>query len=525
MPKSSKIAYLPYPFIIAHLVVCFALLPRFQYFIEADFTSYATIARKYAAFDFFNAVNAYWSPLISWLMTPFLMVDVSAIYAFRWIVILFGAGVIWQIYKLMENQAVHPILKAGGLAATASYTVYFSLYYSMPDILPVFFLLLYFRLHSTLFLSKQKAVFVGLIGAIAYFSKAYCFPFILLHFFTVLLFLGWTDREKLVQNGKKAAWFLGSFLVFSSFWIVPISLKSNVVTIGSSGAFNYMLKMRNPSSDKLTFPMDYGLIAPPNASATSIWENPPSDLGAWNEQDYFRGNSFFVQAKIFLKNVFGLGKTLNYYNPFFYVLLLFSIIYCLSLLISKKNKAMKDNIFQVSLFACLYPSGYLMVFFTERYLWLLFVLLVVLLVLASNLIYKRLDLHSWQLIFIALGIFAVSAFAPLDRLRNLADRPAKKAEILFEDARIIQTVIPPSAKIAVNRGWMSGNTIAFLNDYQFYGESSPYRSEKHFQSDLQRFDIEYLILSNFEKSSMVEGCPEILGDKIPGTKIFWLKDF
>ena len=56
-----------------YMILGIILLPHYQYVINADGFSYVTIAQKYAHGDFSNAINGYWGPLISWLLSALLL--------------------------------------------------------------------------------------------------------------------------------------------------------------------------------------------------------------------------------------------------------------------------------------------------------------------------------------------------------------------------------------------------------------------------------------------------------------------
>jgi hypothetical protein len=62
----------PWWIMASYLIVCAVALPWHLHRVGPDASAYLTIARKYNAGDFHNAVNGYWSPLLSWLIAPFL---------------------------------------------------------------------------------------------------------------------------------------------------------------------------------------------------------------------------------------------------------------------------------------------------------------------------------------------------------------------------------------------------------------------------------------------------------------------
>lgn len=57
------------------------MLKYYQYNLFNDDISYINIARGYAAGEWYESINGYWSPLISFLITPFLIFSSEPSYA------------------------------------------------------------------------------------------------------------------------------------------------------------------------------------------------------------------------------------------------------------------------------------------------------------------------------------------------------------------------------------------------------------------------------------------------------------
>ena len=60
--------------LILYSILAAFSLQYYQYKIAGDEISYINIAHAYALGHWENAVNGYWSPVFSWLMTPFYLV-------------------------------------------------------------------------------------------------------------------------------------------------------------------------------------------------------------------------------------------------------------------------------------------------------------------------------------------------------------------------------------------------------------------------------------------------------------------
>src|SRR5438045_7475715 len=83
--------------LLAFLILVVPLCGIYLYEIEPDSIAYISIAREYAAGDFTDAVNAYWSPLYSWLMVPFIKTGIDPLIAAKIFGVIAGAATLWLI--------------------------------------------------------------------------------------------------------------------------------------------------------------------------------------------------------------------------------------------------------------------------------------------------------------------------------------------------------------------------------------------------------------------------------------------
>src|ERR1035438_5940259 len=59
--------------LVTYIILGIFLFRYYQYQINFDETVYITIAKSYMTGSFYVSINDYWSPLISWLLTPFML--------------------------------------------------------------------------------------------------------------------------------------------------------------------------------------------------------------------------------------------------------------------------------------------------------------------------------------------------------------------------------------------------------------------------------------------------------------------
>ncbi|HEY1039171.1 MAG TPA: hypothetical protein VGF30_07180 [Bacteroidia bacterium] len=189
--------------LIAYLVICIVLLPVYQYDIAPDAISYISIANDYAEGDFSNALNAYWSPLISWLLVPFILFKVSTVLAFKMVLILFGFLSYREFIQIIRNAILtfDSFIRSIIEWAVLPLFCFFALCNLTPDLLSIYFILRYFNL----LLNKQahenrwQAVKLGLVCALACFAKSYNLVFILPHFI-IYSFIQFRKKEGRLSN-------------------------------------------------------------------------------------------------------------------------------------------------------------------------------------------------------------------------------------------------------------------------------------------------------------------------------------
>lgn len=493
MPLNSK-HLIPLGFAVLHVLVCLLLFPQMKYCFDADFFSYHAVAEKWASGDFYHAINPYWSPFFSWIMVPFMWMGLPVYFVFKWIFVAFGIGSILLFHKLLLEQEVPVAARVAGTGALTAFCIYFSLYYAMPDIMVVFFYLLYFSWHKGLFKEKRTAIITGLIGGFCFFVKAYSLPFLVLYS-TVLIGAKWIiDRDLSRPEIKNFGIYLITLLVVSSCWIIPLSWKYGGPTMGRSGKFNYHMKMSKPHQKQLSYPYEAGLLPPPNPTAVSYWEDP-STMNGWLE-DQSKSN-WGIQILITAQNIFACGRTLQYYNPFFFFI---AIILAILLLKALLESAMvfKREVITATLFAGVYPSGYFLLFINERYHWVLFTFLLYVCVLLFSKVIKTFNLNTWQQLVTAIGFFLVTAYAPVDRTQVVYRRLAPTYEADYKKALEIKEIIPHKAKMAYDEDWGKGKVTAFMNNNRFYGIFSKNQTTEQLVSKIYSYQLEYLVLYSDE---------------------------
>lgn len=238
--------------LVAAGIVFFILIAyRFRYSLGVDGISYISIAQQYADGLLSTAINAYWSPMMSWLMTPLVAVGIDGSVAFLAINVVsasfflaYGTYMVWRIAERKFTPALLFVLVSFPL-------LYDAIRIFTPDLLVLTWMLVLIATSIKIMQTQQlKArnwrwmIAIGAIGALGYFVKLYLVPV-----FIVFLAL-WGAVCLNAQKSKKSRamilkFFAFSFLFFGLFslpWAASLSIKYKTLTFGSSASVNMSSK-------------------------------------------------------------------------------------------------------------------------------------------------------------------------------------------------------------------------------------------------------------------------------------------
>jgi hypothetical protein len=327
--------------------------PQYQYLFDVDGIGYASVADHYAAGDLVHAINAFWSPLHSWLIVPFVKAGVPAYRAFK-----ASNAVISLAILALGGSLAKPCLKDPRLGAAFQFTLAIFLLHAAynelaADLLCALFLLAYLRVLSSerFFGNIAMNVLAGCLGALAYLSKAYAFGFFLLHF---------TLAHVLLNQGRKR-WVLflygiGAFLMLCLPWLLMIHHKYGFWSISTSGRVNMSIYL-HPEVDQ-----PETLLAPTHAGSPGWLEE------RWYAQRHFftpfsSMGMFLHEIRVILYNI------QQWLSCLFSISFLAPAILFACLLRSLRQRERKDLFFLLAFLVL--PAGYLLIHIEPRFLWAL----------------------------------------------------------------------------------------------------------------------------------------------------------
>jgi hypothetical protein len=254
-----------------------------------DGISYISISRQYVAGQFDTALNAYWSPMISWLMVPFMAVGIDGqlalmlVNSFATVIgVVLGAALVWRY--------THKNFWATAIFIFTAYVFYAGNLYTMtPDILVTTWIVAFLftlseitrRLNpGTTKLRIVAGIVLGAVCLVGYLTKLFLVPVFVVVIgavFLIRVFEAHTrDKSVRVRDSAKPALVTVSVAVLTLIvlvapWSALLSAKYGMFTVGSSFAVNVEAKFEPDAGELQGSSLD--LLTPPNENAISFGED------------------------------------------------------------------------------------------------------------------------------------------------------------------------------------------------------------------------------------------------------------
>lgn len=511
-----------------YLLLGLFFLNYYQYIINADAISYISIAKYYINGNYADAVNGYWGPLFSWLLVPFLFLGTNpfySLYSVRVLSLLIGIFTIVGIRKLSYQFEMEETIRTVILISMIPVVLYFALIsYITPDLLVTCLLVYYFSIifHSEYPNNPLNGVLCAIIGVLAYLAKSYVFPFFVVHFtlFNIYYYFNGVKVRKRKNVIKNFVLGISIFLVISGVWVGIISQKYDHLTIGTAGEYNEALV----GPGIVNHPMLYqGIIQPPNENAVSAWEDPSYiKISSWSPFESV--NTFNHQLGILSDNIL----KIIYYYELFSILSLLIIVASLLLLI-KKPFGKSNQILGFSLATIfLYSVGYCLILVEDRYLGVVYIILMLMGGYLINVLFKTDLLNSWDKNFLSrfkmiiLIVFILSfMLLPVSSLLQDtigSNSPYSTGRTLFSLTDSLDNY-NVSGRIASDDKWHGSLYLSYYLDSKYYGKIDQNNS-MDLQKELEENNIDYYFVWNNPDDVHLSQYKDITGDKLGYLNVF-----
>jgi hypothetical protein len=508
--------------LIIYLAAGLCLVGWYRYQINPDGISYISIAQKYLNGDFGNAINGYWGPIFSWLLTPFLAVGTEPLLAAKILNLLIGAAAIVALWALACRFEMSASIRTVILFLAVPVILSFAFSDIVPGLLLACLLLFYFAIifGDNYADSIGKGISCGALGGVAYLSKSFAFPFFISHFFIMNVLHYFRSETKQAKKSVLRNFFAGAivFVVISGVWIGLISNKYGELTFGTSGKITYGAAVGGGRQSLGIY--TEGFLEPPDANAINIWEDPSyleipphEPLGSWA----FIKN----QLKITVGNIRTIGGIFMDFSILSVAIGIAYLLFWLRRFDKTIIRTMPAEVLYPTITIVLFAGGYSLIWVQARYLWVICILLMlmggyVLSRLFENKFFTKTRRAALLVIFFL--SFAAPAFKELGAYAN-------RGKGLYNLSEVLKSRIEPGSDIASNTNWPGTLYLAYYLGCKYYGVPEENVTKAELNSDLGKYGIDYFFawggtagdynfLTNYE---------EMTGGRIPGLQIYRLK--
>ncbi|MEJ5913728.1 hypothetical protein [Pseudokineococcus sp. 1T1Z-3] len=263
-----------------------ALVGQTDAYLNPDGTAYVAVAERVLAGDLAGAVNGYWSPLLPWATTPLMALGVDGLLALRLVLLVSAAAVLVLLRRLALRAGAAEVAADVVLVAVAPFLVYATLFGLYPDVLTAAAVLLAADLLLRPGASAATTLAGGAVAGVAYLSKAFALPAVLVLVPVWVVLRRWGASTGLSRprsadgRGGRPTWgatgrgvvvaMLGLALVAGP-WVGVLSATYGAPTFSTSAGFNATLVAPGSAGNPFNVP---GLHEPPRPDALSAWEEP-----------------------------------------------------------------------------------------------------------------------------------------------------------------------------------------------------------------------------------------------------------
>jgi len=472
--------------IAIYLLACLGIMPYVKWYVDnPDSLQYINIAHHILDGRLILAINGYWSPLITWLLAPFILIFSDGIIAFKYLQMAIGIFVIrkWLMFLVFVD-VDEKWKRVLGFMITP-FIISYSLLNLTPDLLFVG-ILLSLIVELIRWLDKQSdGSKIGKLGAVLFLTKSFGLPlFIFLYCFVI-----WMKDERIPKFTLKKI--LLPFGTISFVWIILLSVKYGKFTISESARFNFTYEVAPTLGKAVQLPvLGNGLLEPANDHALSAWEEPASQIQL-TPLDPIGDFSYYLS--VVNRNLQSIYFH-DFRNQLGWVFIFFLIIY----LIRKKSDDIIPLWIKISLLViCTMYFGYSLILVHERYIWICTLLLIPLIIYFIDKSVPTQKISAIKKILI-IPVLILCIKRPAKEVLMCGDRDVNTLQLyhafrspietmnifyrpdekLHDDIQKLKRIIPPNSNIASIKkadperdGYASTLLIAYECKSKYYGQA------------------------------------------------------
>jgi hypothetical protein len=471
---------------ILYVALFFLLLHRYQYLIDPDSISYINVARLFAKGEYYDSINACWSPLASWILVPFIKAGFDPVLSAKYINGMLGLLTLYSCYSLTDKFAINEKIKKMLPFPMAVFLLSCCFHELFADLLVLFLLMLYFNLvFSRNFIRyNYKILLAGALGAICYYAKAYSFPFFLVHFSVVTI---WVLRKENTGNLaytiiKKISIAFIAFFIIVMPYVILLSHKFGAPQISSAGKLDISWAIAGNSNNTPV------VIEPPYQSSNSYWDDPTIYNQGKLVGPFTSFNYFIREIRWTFYNSFKYLDILNEISIFSIAIFIAFFVY---LLYNKRNSNVNEWLLLIT--AVIYQIGYPPIIIDWRYVWLIPILLLLMVGILFTFLSKKEFISNTKGCILMSLVFVSFIHQPLNELHKLRDKNKDAFEIAdafknnnikgnfiflnFQEDALYQRTLP----------------LVYLTQSKLYGSYKLNYDFDEIMQNAQKYKIDYLV--------------------------------
>jgi hypothetical protein len=188
-----------------------------------------------------------------------------------------------------------------------------------------------------------------------------------------------------------------------------------------------------------------------------------------------------------------------------------------------KEPILKSNLLDPLLTIGLYTAGYRVILVGDRYLWIVYILLVLmgsylLTVLFKNPFFDNKKKNIFLIVFILLFsvTLAINFISAVDGTAN--------TEGVYGLSQTLKKEYNLHGNIASNDEWRKSLYIAYFTNSKYYGQTGKNISSNDLIRELKKNNIDfYIVWGNSDGLMVSSGYKDVIGGKIRGLKVYSLK--
>ncbi|HSZ25935.1 MAG TPA: hypothetical protein VK766_09465 [Cytophagaceae bacterium] len=493
------------------------LYSRVHNTLNPDLIAYFSVARHYQEFNWIQAFNSYWSPLICWLLALIPSLKSDPMTSFRIVNIVAAFALYHQLYfwiRLVVNNILNRFLLC---LLLATLFVQLALFIGTPDFLSLLLFLIFLKILIRYRSKTRQSVFLGLSILLCFFSKTFllllCLSIVGVYFFYIKIIL----KEKLFLKPLLLTLIVVATGLF--IWASCLKMHYGYYTLSSASTLNNSVAI--PSQEP------FYLAEPPFPKSLFLWEDPvfikvlPAYLGA-------PGITLKDQ---FLRWKYNWKITL-YYFQYISFLWIWILILPIIGLFQKRNRQLKICLLLFTVFLMNW-FGYFLIFIHERYLIVGQAALYMSIFGFMEIILRK---NRWMSKYKYIQIIPVSLLFismvknPVHELRYGMSIYTTQDHYIHQANALARSGILKEKKIATFSNSLPLydylSLACFLGGGKYYGEVWVHKPHQEQWKEINRFKVDYIAVydcdffdSDCDKKNWLSSLPIVYQDPIIKVKL------